>query len=134
MGIMSADPILLLARVAVRSTQERETETDFTTMGRSGLQVSRICLGMMSYGHRESEGDWVLGEDAAEPLVRRAIEAGVTYFDTADMYSDGASEQVAGRLLDKFFPHREDYVLTTKVYFPRAIVKSCGCGLLIRLR
>lgn len=90
---------------------------DFTTMGRSGLKVSRICLGMMSYGD-QAEGDWILGEDAAEPLVRRAVEAGVTYFDTADMYSNGASEQVTGRLLDKFFLHREDYVLATKVYFP----------------
>ncbi|WP_194922631.1 aldo/keto reductase [Catenulispora pinisilvae] len=89
----------------------------YTTMGRSGLKVSRICLGMMSYGD-QSGRDWVLSQDAAEPLVRRAVEAGVTYFDTADMYSDGASEQVTGRLLGKFFPHREDYVLATKVYFP----------------
>jgi aryl-alcohol dehydrogenase-like predicted oxidoreductase len=90
---------------------------EFTTMGRSGLKVSRICLGMMSYGS-QVDREWILSEDAAEPLVRRAVEAGVTYFDTADMYSNGASEQVTGRLLDKFFPHREDYVLATKVYFP----------------
>ena len=89
----------------------------YTTMGRSGLKVSRICLGMMSYGD-QSGRDWVLSQDAAESLVRRAVEAGVTYFDTADMYSDGASEQATGRLLGKFFPHREDYVLATKVYFP----------------
>jgi aryl-alcohol dehydrogenase-like predicted oxidoreductase len=90
---------------------------EYTTMGRSGLKVSRICLGMMSYGD-PAERDWILGEDAAEPHVRRAVEAGVTYFDTADMYSEGASEQVTGRLLEKFFPHREDYVLATKVFFP----------------
>ena len=90
---------------------------EVTTMGRSGLKVSRICLGMMSYGD-QVEGDWALGEDAAEPIVRRAVEAGVTYFDTADMYSNGASEQITGRLLGKFFAHREDYVLATKVYFP----------------
>jgi aryl-alcohol dehydrogenase-like predicted oxidoreductase len=90
---------------------------EFTTMGRSGLKVSRICLGMMSYGD-QVKGDWTLGEDAAEPLVRRAVEAGVTYFDTADMYSNGASEQITGRLLGKFFAHRENYVLATKVYFP----------------
>ncbi|MBS2533976.1 aldo/keto reductase [Catenulispora sp. NF23] len=89
----------------------------YTTIGRSGLKVSRICLGMMSYGD-QSGRDWILSQEAAEPLVRRAVEAGVTYFDTADMYSNGASEQVTGRLLGKFFPHREDYVLATKVYFP----------------
>jgi aryl-alcohol dehydrogenase-like predicted oxidoreductase len=90
---------------------------DYPTMGRSGLKVSRICLGMMSYGDR-SPRDWILSEDAAEPIVRRAVESGVTYFDTADMYSSGGSELVTGRLLDKYFPHREDYVLATKVYFP----------------
>ena len=90
---------------------------DYTTLGRSGLKVSRICLGMMSYGDQSSR-DWILGEEAAAPIVRRAVEAGVTYFDTADMYSNGASEQVTGRLLAKFFTHREDYVLATKVYFP----------------
>jgi aryl-alcohol dehydrogenase-like predicted oxidoreductase/threonine/homoserine efflux transporter RhtA len=101
----------------LRPPQERKADMEYTTMGRTGLQVSRICLGMMSYGD-QSGRDWILGEDAAELLVRRAVEAGVTYFDTADMYSNGASEQVTGRLLEKFFPHREDYVLGTKVYFP----------------
>ena len=90
---------------------------DYMTLGRSGLKVSRVCLGMMSYGDQSSR-DWILGEEAAAPIVRRAVEAGVTYFDTADMYSNGASEQVAGRLLAKFFAQREDYVLATKVYFP----------------
>jgi 1-deoxyxylulose-5-phosphate synthase len=90
---------------------------EYTTLGRSGLKVSRICLGMMSYGDQSSR-DWILGEEEAAPIVRRAVEAGVTYFDTADMYSNGASEQVTGRLLAKLFAHREDYVLATKVYFP----------------
>ena len=86
-------------------------------LGSTGTKVSRICLGMMSYGdpnHRE----WFLDEEAAEPIVRSAVEAGVTFFDTADMYSVGRSEEITGRLLSKFFRSRDDYVLATKVYFP----------------
>jgi aryl-alcohol dehydrogenase-like predicted oxidoreductase len=89
----------------------------YVNLGSSGLQVSRICLGMMSYGDPSSR-EWILREDAAEPIVRRAAEAGVTFFDTADMYSDGASEEITGRLLAKLFARRDDYVLATKVYFP----------------
>src|SRR5882762_9762703 len=89
----------------------------YTRLGSSGLQVSRICLGMMSYGDPATR-EWHLREDAAEPIVRRAVEAGVTFFDTADMYSDGASEEITGRLLGKLFAHRDDYVLATKLYYP----------------
>jgi 1-deoxyxylulose-5-phosphate synthase len=90
---------------------------DYLRLGTSGLKVSRICLGMMSYGDPASRA-WHLDEDAAEPIVRRAVEAGVTYFDTADMYSDGASEEITGRLLGRLFARRDDYVLATKVYYP----------------
>jgi aryl-alcohol dehydrogenase-like predicted oxidoreductase len=90
---------------------------DYTTLGRTGLKVSRICLGMMSYGE-EANRTWQLGEDDAEPIVRRAVEAGVTFFDTADVYSNGTSEVITGQLLRKCFPNREDYVLATKVFFP----------------
>jgi len=72
---------------------------------------------MMSYGDL-AERRWHLSEEQAEPIVRRAVEAGVTFFDTADMYSDGASEEITGRLLGKLFHRREDYVLATKVYYP----------------
>jgi aryl-alcohol dehydrogenase-like predicted oxidoreductase len=89
----------------------------YIRLGSSGLKVSRIGLGMMSYGDPAALA-WALPEDAAEPIVRRAVEAGVTFFDTADMYSKGASEQVTGRLLAKLFPRRDDYVLATKVYYP----------------
>jgi 1-deoxyxylulose-5-phosphate synthase len=89
----------------------------YTSLGSSGLKVSRIGLGMMSYGDPRAE-PWYLSEDGAEPIVRRAVEAGVTFFDTADMYSDGASEQITGRLLGKLFNQRSDYVLATKVYYP----------------
>ncbi|MPZ81631.1 MAG: aldo/keto reductase [Actinophytocola sp.] len=89
----------------------------YARLGWSGLRVSRICLGMMSYGSK-TERAWHLDEAEAEPIVRRAVEAGVTFFDTADMYSDGLTEQITGRLLAKVFQHRDDYVLATKVYFP----------------
>ncbi len=90
---------------------------DYLRLGSSGLKVSRIGLGMMSYGDTVDRA-WHLEEDAAEPIVARAVESGVTFFDTADMYSGGRSEEITGRLLAKLFARREDYVLATKVYFP----------------
>jgi aryl-alcohol dehydrogenase-like predicted oxidoreductase len=72
---------------------------------------------MMSYGDPRLQR-WALPEQGAEPIVRRAVELGITFFDTADMYSDGASERITGRLLARLFPHREDYVLATKVFYP----------------
>ncbi|MEU8201138.1 aldo/keto reductase [Streptosporangium sp. NPDC049046] len=91
---------------------------EYVRLGSTGLKVSRICLGMMSYGDPAKWGEWVLDEAAAEPIVRRAAEAGVTFFDTADVYSFGASEEVTGRLLARVFPRRDDYVLATKVCLP----------------
>jgi aryl-alcohol dehydrogenase-like predicted oxidoreductase len=81
------------------------------------MKVSRLCLGMMSYGSPQSRA-WILPEEEAFPLVARAAQAGITYFDTADMYSEGASEEVTGRILRKLFARREEYVLATKVFFP----------------
>jgi aryl-alcohol dehydrogenase-like predicted oxidoreductase len=88
---------------------------EYTRLGGTGLQVSRICLGMMSYGDPALR-PWALEEAAAEPFVRRAADAGITFFDTADVYSNGASEQITGRLLARTFSRREDYVLATKVH------------------
>jgi aryl-alcohol dehydrogenase-like predicted oxidoreductase len=82
---------------------------------------------MMSYGNR-SERAWHLDEQAAEPIVRRAVESGVTYFDTADMYDLGASEELTGRLLGRLFDQRDDYVLATKVFFPMGPGPN-DCGL-----
>ena len=90
---------------------------EYVRLGSSGLRVSRICLGMMSYGD-PGWREWVLDEAAAEPFVRKAADAGITFFDTADMYSLGVSEEVTGRLLRATFPRREDYVLATKVFWP----------------
>ena len=85
-------------------------------LGKSGLSVSRICLGMMSYGTPEWR-DWVLDEESSRPFVKRAVEAGINFFDTADMYSLGVSEQVTGKLL-KEFAKRDEIVVATKVFFP----------------
>ncbi len=90
---------------------------EYLRLGSSGLKVSRIGLGMMSYGDRQWR-QWVLDEDQAEPIVRRAVEHGIIFFDTADVYSQGVSEEITGRLLRKLFPSRDDYVLATKVNSP----------------
>jgi 1-deoxyxylulose-5-phosphate synthase len=90
---------------------------EYGRLGSTGLKVSRVCLGMMSYGS-QTEREWHLGEDDAEPIVRHAVEAGITFFDTADTYSDGLTEEITGRLLAKLFGRRDDYVLATKVFFP----------------
>ena len=89
---------------------------NYTNLGTSGLRVSRICLGMMGFGN-ESERPWVIDEDAAEPIVRAAVEGGVTFFDTADTYSGGASEVATGRLVPKFLT-RDESVIATKVFMP----------------
>jgi 1-deoxyxylulose-5-phosphate synthase len=83
-------------------------------LAHTGLHVSRLCLGMMSYGN-DSDRPWVLDEDAAEPLIRRAVEAGITFFDTADVYSGGASEVATGRLVLKYLS-RDEAVIATKVH------------------
>jgi aryl-alcohol dehydrogenase-like predicted oxidoreductase len=88
---------------------------DYVNLGHTGLRVSRVCLGMMSYGAHESR-PWALAESDAEPIVRAAVEGGITFFDTADVYNGGESEIVTGRLLKKLFSMREEYVLATKVF------------------
>ncbi|HUA47008.1 MAG TPA: aldo/keto reductase [Solirubrobacteraceae bacterium] len=87
---------------------------EYVNLGRTGLRVSRVCLGMMSYGKHESR-PWTLDEEEAEPILRRAVEGGITFFDTADVYNGGESEVITGRLLRKLFGMREEYVLATKV-------------------
>jgi aryl-alcohol dehydrogenase-like predicted oxidoreductase len=87
----------------------------YVQLGRSGLVVSRIGLGCMSYGSPRWR-PWVLDEDAARPFFRRAVEAGVNFFDTADMYSQGASEEITGRALREY-GRREELVIATKVHF-----------------
>jgi len=89
---------------------------EFTNLGATGLRVSRVCLGMMSFGEN-SDRPWVLDEASAEPIVRVAVEGGINFFDTANTYSNGASEVATGRLLPKFLS-REELVVATKVFMP----------------
>jgi len=89
---------------------------DYVNLGRTGLKVSRICLGCMSYGSPQWR-DWVLSEEDGRPFIQRALEMGINFFDTADMYSRGVSEEVLGRALADF-TRREEVVVATKVFFP----------------
>lgn len=89
---------------------------EYINLGRTGMQVSRICLGMMSYGNPQWR-DWVLPEADARPFVKRALEMGINFFDTADMYSLGVSEEITGKLLREM-PRRDEVVIATKVFFP----------------
>ena len=85
-------------------------------LGSTGVRVSRVCLGMMGYGN-DSDRPWVLDEEAAEPIVRAAVEAGIYFFDTANAYSNGASEVATGHLVKKYLT-RDEAVIATKVFMP----------------
>ncbi len=88
----------------------------YTRLGRTGLKVSRICLGMMTYGTPQWR-PWILDEEASRPLVRHAVELGINFFDTADLYSGGQSEVLTGRFLREFCK-REETVVATKLFYP----------------
>jgi aryl-alcohol dehydrogenase-like predicted oxidoreductase len=87
----------------------------YLNLGSTGLRVSRVCLGMMSFGRHETRR-WALDQTAAEPIVKRAVDGGVIFFDTADVYNGGQSEIVTGRLLRELFGSREEYIVATKVH------------------
>jgi aryl-alcohol dehydrogenase-like predicted oxidoreductase len=91
---------------------------DYVKLGSTGLDVSRICLGCMSYGVPDrGRHPWTLDEEASRPFIRQAVEAGINFFDTADQYSDGTSEEIVGRALREY-TDRDEIVLATKVFFP----------------
>jgi aryl-alcohol dehydrogenase-like predicted oxidoreductase len=90
---------------------------DYVNLGGTGLKVSRICLGAMTYGSSKWR-EWVLDEEASRPLIQQALEAGINFFDTADMYSLGRSEELLGRALKDFGPARDKVVIATKVFYP----------------
>ncbi len=90
---------------------------DYVNLGKTGLKVSRLCLGMMSYGDKKWR-EWVLDEAGALPFVKRALEAGINFFDTADVYSVGESERITGSTLKKLGVRREDVIVATKVFNP----------------
>jgi 1-deoxyxylulose-5-phosphate synthase len=97
---------------------------DYVNLGSTGLKVSRLCLGCMSYGTPAWRG-WVLSEEQARPFFERALEAGINFFDTADMYSRGESEKVTGRALGEL-ARRDEIVLATKVFFPMGDAPNAG--------
>lgn len=91
---------------------------EYTRLGGSGLTVSRIALGCMSFGDgSRGHDDWALDDDAAEPVFRQALDLGITFWDTANVYSRGSSEEIVGRAIQRY-TRREDIVLATKVFFP----------------
>ncbi len=90
---------------------------NYVPLGTTGVRVSPICLGMMTYGSKKWR-EWILEEDESRPFVQRSVEAGINFFDTADVYSLGESEVVTGKLLREFMPRREELVLATKVFNP----------------
>ncbi len=100
---------------------------EYVNLGHSGLKVSQICLGCMSYGDTSKgwHGDWVLSEDESRPFIREAVEAGINFFDTANMYSLGASEEVIGRLLPEF-ARRDEIVVATKAFLPWRQAPNAG--------
>jgi aryl-alcohol dehydrogenase (NADP+) len=89
---------------------------EYVNLGRAGVKVSKICLGMMTYGTPKWR-EWVLDEEESRPFIKRALEAGINFFDTADMYSAGVSEEVTGRAL-RDFARRDEVVIATKLYWP----------------
>jgi 1-deoxyxylulose-5-phosphate synthase len=90
----------------------------YTKLGKTGLDVSRLCLGCMTYGLPDrGTHPWTLDEEASRPFLRRALELGINFFDTANSYSDGTSEEIVGRAL-RDFAKRDEIVLATKVFFP----------------
>jgi len=87
----------------------------YANLGKTGMKVSRLCLGMMSYGSRQWR-EWILEEEDTKLFIKRALEAGINFFDTADVYSTGESERVTGKLLKEFGVRRENIILATKVH------------------
>lgn len=90
---------------------------EYTNLGPTGTKVSRLCLGCMTYGAKKWR-EWVLDEEQGRPFIKRALELGFNFFDTADMYSLGRSEEVLGKALKDFGPSRDKLVIATKVFFP----------------
>ena len=90
---------------------------EYVNLGKTGLKVSRLCLGMMSYGSK-TEREWHLEEEEALPFVESALDAGINFFDTADVYSEGETEKITGNALKKLGVRRDEVIIATKVFYP----------------
>lgn len=98
----------------------------YLNFGNTGLKVSKLCLGCMTYGEAKGGHDWTLDEETSRPLIRQALEAGINFFDTANVYSAGSSEEIVGRAL-KDFASRDEVVIATKAYAPwKSAPNACG--------
>src|ERR671917_1772342 len=105
-----------MGSLAEPEVYERTIAMDYVKLGRSGLEVSRLCLGCMTYGTPDrGNHPWTVDEEQSRPFIKRALELGITFFDTANVYSDGTSEEIVGRAL-KDFAKREEVVIATKVH------------------
>ncbi len=99
---------------------------EYTRLGKTGLQVSRICMGCMTFGiPNRGHHPWTLNEADSRPIIKRALDLGINFFDTANSYSDGTSEEIVGRAL-KDFAQRDDVVIATKVFFPLTDKPNAG--------
>ena len=98
----------------------------YTQLGRTGLKVSRLCLGCMTYGEPgRGTHPWTLGEEESRPLLKKALDLGINFLDTANGYSDGTSEEIVGRALKDYVP-RDEVVLATKVFLPMSKSPTSG--------
>src|SRR5664279_5086111 len=98
-----------------RNQAKRDDPMDTVRFGKTGMQVSKLCLGCMTYGSTKWR-EWVLEEEASRPFIREALEKGINFFDTADVYSQGVSEEILGRALKEYAAKRSDVVIATKVH------------------
>src|SRR5580704_18197054 len=92
--------------ISLRASTEFDRSMDYINLGKTGLKVSRLCFGTMTYGSKKWR-EWVLEEEESRPFLRRALELGINFYDTADMYSLGVSEEIVGRALKDFGPGRD---------------------------
>jgi 1-deoxyxylulose-5-phosphate synthase len=106
-----------MCRIASSVISKQEKTMEYARLGSTGLKVSRICLGCMSYGDPTKGFQWALDEEHSRPYIQRALELGINFFDTANVYSNGMSETVVGRAL-RDFASRDEVVIATKVHFP----------------
>src|SRR6188474_124339 len=97
--------------------RQKEFAMQHVNLGKTGMKVSRLCLGMMSYGSKQWR-TWVLEEEEARPFIKRALDAGINFFDTADVYADGVSEEITGRAMKHVGVRRDSVVIATKVFNP----------------
>ena len=98
---------------------------EYVKLGKSDLKVSRLCLGCMSFGEKKDEmNDWVLNQEQTDEMIKRALDLGINFFDTANVYSNGTSETYIGNSFKKFVKNRKDIIVATKVFLTQEIFQK----------